>query len=341
MKPSAFKELIKTRYEAKINRPLLVESSPGLGKTQIARQAAEELTEKDVDKPVGFKVIHAPLLQPEDYGLPVIGKDKRDVAFVVSHEKFPLEESDCEERGIFLIDELSQADNAAQKILANLIQEREIHGKKLKAGWSIVATGNRQMDRAGANRILGHLGNRLTRVELEASLEDWGRWALNNGVQPEVVAFLRFRPELLTNYAPNQEINATPRAWTEGVSANLGVVPSDMEFDVFKGDVGEGPASEFLAFLKIYRGLPDIDQVLRDPKKTKVPEEPNVLFALCGALAFKATTVNFDRALTYVRRMPPEFQVLFIKDSTGRDPELCNSKQYIDWSLNEGADMLD
>src|SRR5690606_37306755 len=152
-----------------------------------------------------------------------------------------------------LIDELAQADASGQKILANLFQEREIHGHRIKDGWTIVATGNRAQDRAGANRILGHLSNRMTRVELEASLDDWTQWSLANGVKPEVVAFIRFRPELLTNYDAKQEINATPRAWVEGISARLGLIPSELEFSVFSGDVGEGPASEFLAFLKIYK----------------------------------------------------------------------------------------
>lgn len=339
MKPSQFKELIKARHKAGIKRPLLVESPPGIGKTQIPKQVAAELT-TDVEDPIGFMVIHAPLLQPEDYGLPVITKDKEGVNFVVSHEKFPLEGSKCEKSGIFLIDELSQADNAAQKILANLIQEREIHGKRLKDGWSIVATGNRQTDRSGANRILGHLGNRLTRVELEVSLDDWTQWALANGVKPEVVAFIRFRPELLSDYNPNEKINATPRAWSEGVSASLGVIPPELEFETFKGDVREGPASEFLAFLKVYRDLPNIDGLLLDPKKAKVPNAGNTLYALCGAIAYRATVNNFGRALTYIRRLPPEFQMLFIRDVVSRDPELCHCREYLDWISNEGDQLV-
>lgn len=333
MKPSEFKALIMARHKAGIKRPLLVESSPGLGKTQIVAQAAHELK-------VGFKVIHAPLLQPEDYGLPVISKDKSTVDFVVSYDKFPLVGSNCPEAGIFLIDELSQADNSAQKILANLIQEREIHGKKLKEGWSIVATGNRQTDRAGANRILGHLGNRLTRHKLDTNLDDWTQWALQNEIQSEVIAFIRFRPELLSSYDPTHDVNATPRAWCEGVSASLGKIPTGLEFEVFSGDVGEGPASEFMAFVKIYRNLPSPDAILLDPKKQPVPKDPATLYALCGALANKSTDKNFGRALTYVRRMPPEFSVLFVKDATTRNPDLCTTKDFIDWASKEGADLL-
>lgn len=333
MKPSEVKTLIKTRHEKNIKRPLLLESSPGLGKTQIAAQVAKELG-------IAFKAIHAPLLQPEDYGFPVISKDKTDVDFIVSKNKFPIEGSDSPESGIFLIDELSQSDNSAQKILANLIQEREIHGKRLKSGWSIIATGNRQSDRSGANRILGHLGNRVTRIPLEASLDDWTQWALNNGVSPEVVAFIRFKPDLLSNYEPSNEVNATPRAWCEGVSASLGVIPNELEFQVFSGDVGEGPASEFLAFLKIFRNLPSPDAILLDPKKSKVPTDTATLYALCGALAYRMTPQNFDRGLTYIRRLPPEFSVLFVRDSIAKNQEIASTSSYIDWASKEGAELL-
>lgn len=334
MKPSEFKNLIKAIKKSESKRAILIQSSPGVGKTQLCGQVAAELG-------IGFKAIHAPLLQPEDYGMPVVHGAKKDqLKFIVSSEKFPLENSDCEDSGIFLIDELPQADQSAQKILANLVQEREIHGHKLKPNWLIVATGNRQSDRAGANRILGHLGNRVTRLDLETSLDDWTQWALSNGVQTELVAFLRFRPELLTNYDAKNEINATPRAWVEGVGARLGVIDKDMEFSVFAGDVGEGPASEFLAFLKIFRNLPNPDAILLNPNKVEVPGDPATLYALCGALVNRVNATNFGAAMTYAERMPPEFTVLFLKDSSTRCPDVLATKEAIQWLSGAGAGIL-
>lgn len=334
MKPSEIKEEIKNRLVNNNHRALFIESSPGAGKTQIAEQSAKELG-------VGFKVIHAPLVQPEDYGLPVVvGKDKDDLKFVVSRDKFPIESSPGPEMGVFLIDEMSQADNNVQKVLANLIQAREIHGAKIKRGWTIVATGNRQTDRSGANRILGHLSNRLTRITLEISHQDWVKWALENDIKSEVISFLNFRPDLLTNYDPRNEINATPRSWSEGVSQALG--ESKNEFEVFSGDVGEGPASEFMAFLKIFRTLPDPNEVLLNPKKAKVPTDPATLFAICGSLANKTTENNFGRALTYVRRLPAEFSVLYVKTviDSPAGKLVTTTKDFIDWASNEGQDLL-
>lgn len=333
MKPSEFKNLITSRFKANISRPIHIEGSPGIGKTQIVAQVARELN-------VGFKVIHAPLLQPEDYGFPVIGADRNSVSFVVSKEKFPIEGADCPETGIFLIDELAQADTGAQKILRNLIQEREIHGQRLKKGWAIVTTGNRQSDRAGANRLLSHLSNVLTRITLDVSLDDWTNWALNNGVQSEVVAFIRWRPELLNSFDSQNDINATPRAWAEGVSRSLGVVDPTLEMPVFTGDVGLGAASEFCGFLKIYRKLPSPDAILLDPKGADVPKEGMILYAICGALAHRTTEGNFDRMIQYIMRLPHEFAILYIRDVSKLCPAVMQTKEFIKWASSEGAKLL-
>jgi len=333
MKPSELMSLIVSRHKAGIKRPLYIASSPGLGKTQIAKQGSKVLE-------VGFKSVHAPLLQPEDYGFPVISQAKNDVSFIVSREKFPLVGTDCPETGILLIDELPQADNSCQKILANLVQEREIHGQKLKPGWSIIATGNRTTDRAGANRLLSHLKARVTEIELEAHLDDWCAWALDHDVKMEVISFLRFRPDLLNKFNPQDETNPTPRAWVEGVSAAIGVVHPTLEFPVFKGDVGEGAAAEFLAFLQIFRDLPSPDEIVLNPDKVAVPDKPATLYALCGALANRVTEVNFGRIMVYVNRMPPEFSVLFVRDAIRRKPAIQTTQDFIKWASGDGARLL-
>lgn len=333
MRPIDLMSLIESRFLAGIKRPVHIEGSPGLGKTEIAKQMAERLG-------VDFKVIHAPLLQPEDYGFPVITADRTDVHFIASKEKFPLERSDCAERGILLIDEIAQADASAQKILRNLILEREIHGQKLKAGWLIITTGNRANDRAGAIKLLSHLSNALTRITLEVSIDDWSQWAFANGVQPEVIAFARFRPNLLNDFDAQRDINATPRAWVQGVSAQLGKINPAHEFIAFAGDVGEGPAAEFTAFLKIFRRLPSPDAILIDPDKVDVPTDPATKYAICGALAHRTTVDNFGRVMKYVARMSPEFGVLFVRDALSRDKDLAVSADFIKWASGPGKKLL-
>jgi hypothetical protein len=334
MRPNEIKNAIKALFQNKLRRAIYLTASPGVGKTEIVGQVASELK-------IGFKVIHAPLMQPEDYGMPVIFGAKRDqLKFIVSEEKFPLVGSDCEESGILFIDELSQADNSCQKILANLIQSREIHGRYIKEGWTIVCAGNRVQDRSGANPMLRQLANRVTQIPLEVSLDDWSAWALDNEVKPEIVSFIRFRPELLNDFNPQREINATPRAWVQGVSDRMGVIPSDLEFQFFAGDVGEGAAAELMAFLRIFRNLPNPDAVLLNPKKAKVPEDAATRYALVGALVARTTPDNFGRALEYVSRMSPEFTVLYVKDAVSKNSEVTATKEFLAWSCKDGSKLL-
>lgn len=331
MRPTTLQDTLKSLIN--VRRPVHIEGSPGLGKTQIVQQTAREMG-------IGFKQIHAPLMQPEDYGMPVVSADRTNVAFVVPTEKFPIEGSDCPDVGVLLVDELPQADNAGQKILANLIQEREIHGKRLKDGWSIVSTGNRTQDRAGANRILSHLRARTTTIEYEAHLDDWCSWALAHGVKPEIVSFIRFKPDLLSKFDPQQDICPTPRAWVEGVSPVVGAVSADAEFECIKGAVGEGAAAEFVGFLQLFRKLPNPDAVLMTPDTYEVPKETNVLYALSGAIAHRATENSFDRVMTFAKRMPPEFMTLVVRDAIKRDKALQNTKAFIDWAITDGARIL-
>ena len=327
MRSSELLNLIKAFH--KIKRPLLIEGPPGGGKTQVCGQAAKELG-------VAFIHKHAPTMQPEDFGLPSVKGERLEI---VIDGAYPLEGDNSPDHGILLIDELPQADNSIQKTLANLIQEREIYGRKLKSGWQIVATGNRQKDRAGANRILSQLRGRVTTVELETHLDDWLNWGAQLGevgvskLRPEVASFIRFKPNLLHDFDPNRDYNPQPRGWVEGVSDVIDLVPKHQEFEVFKGVVGEGAAAEFVAFLNIYRELPDPDKVLADPKSAVIPAKLDILYALTGAIAYRANSDNMDNVMDFVNRLPMEFGTITVLAAI-RKPgggELQRNRKLMQW----------
>lgn len=320
MKPAVLKQTIKALFP--IARTLCIEGAPGGGKTTIVKEAAKELGVPCIE-------LHLPLMLVEDFGVPY--PDGDTLKYKLPHW-FPVS-GKAPEKGILLFDDRNQASPEIQKVLANICQARTLHGTRLPDGWMVISTGNRQQDRAGANRVLTHLRNRETIIELETSLDDWTAWAASHNVRPEVISFIQFRPGLLHDFNPNRDQNPTPRSWVEGVSAVLGVVPPEAEYECIKGAIGEGAAAEFMGFLRIYRDLPDIDTIIAKPDTTGVPTDPATLYALAGALAHKVTVDNFDRIMRYVRRMPPEFSVLVVKQALERVPEITDTETFEDWAV--------
>jgi hypothetical protein len=323
MRPALLRDTLMAL--AGVGRTVCIEGPPGGGKTSITREVASALGR-------GYVEMHLPTMLVEDFGIPEIG------ASTLSYKLpdwFPAKGSrhDTPSGGVLCFDDRNQASADIQKVLANICQARTLHGVPMADGWSVISTGNRQSDRAGANRVLGHLRNRETVLEMETHLDDSSAWMLTNGVRPEVVSFLRFRPALLHDYDPQRDQNPTPRSWVEGVSAILGAVPAEAEYECFKGAVGEGAAAEFVGYLRIYRKLPNPDAILLDPHYAEVPADPATLYAISGALAVRASSGNLGRIVTYCERMPPEFSVLTISMAARRDPALTNTQAFTTWAV--------
>lgn len=323
MRATLLKDTIKSLFP--IQRTISIEGAPGGGKTTIVHEAAKEM-----DIPVIEK--HMPTMLVEDFGILFPNGGEQSLHYKLP-DWFPVK-GKAPEQGILLFDDRNQAGSDLQKVLANICQARTLHGVQMPDGWQVISTGNRQSDRAGANRVLSHLRNRETVLELETHLDDSTQWMINHDVKPEVISFIRFRPGLLHEFDPQRDSNPTPRAWVEGVSDVLGTVPTDAEYECFKGAVGEGAAAEFLGFLRIFRKLPNPDNILINPKTSDVPTDPATLYALSGALAERASDSNFERVCQYSDRMPPEFSVLTISYACRKKPELANTQAFTQWSIN-------
>jgi hypothetical protein len=324
MRATLLKDTLKSLV--KIGRPVAIEGPPGGGKTSIVHQVAEELGLPIIEK-------HMPTMLVEDFGIPYPDATGNSFSYKLP-DWFPAKgKAGTEGGGILCFDDRNQTSADNQKVLANIQQARNLHGVPLADGWSVVSTGNRQSDRAGANRVLSHLRNRETLLEFETHLDDSTQWMIDHGVNPMVIAFTRFRPHLLHDFDPQRDVNPSPRSWVEGVSAVIGHVPPEAEYECFKGAVGEGAAAEFVGFVRIYRKLPNPDAVLMNPATADVPTDPATLYALSGALADRATEANLERLVTYTSRMPAEFSVLALSHAVRKTPTLANTAAFTRWAL--------
>jgi hypothetical protein len=286
-------------------RPLYLWGPPGVGKSSLVRQAAQQTN-------LDLRDLRAVLLDPVDLrGLPRIDKDSA----LWCPPAFLPKDGD----GVLFLDELAQAPPLVQAGCLQLVLDRRLGEYVLPEGWCVVAASNRQEDRAGAHRLISPLLNRFIHIDLEVSHDDWQDWAVQAGIAAEVRSFLRYRPTLLFQFDPttNQRSFPTPRSW-EFVSQVLPHTPEDLWHSVVSGCVGDGPAAEFVGFARMYRELPDLDQVLQQPSAAPVPREPAVLYALVGALVErcrKGDPVVLGNFVQYATRLPDEFSVLAMRDA--------------------------
>jgi hypothetical protein len=185
------------------------------------------------------------------------------------------------------------------------------------------------------------LRNRFVHLDLEADLDDWCRRAVKAQVRPEIIAFLRFKPELLHTADTASDANAwlTPRSWEMASHVLSGVAQrqktrlltgtSELEAQLLDGTVGPATGSELVAFLRLFRELLSIDEILLNPATAAVPEEPSAHIAIATALGRVMSDSSVGRGLTYLDRMPTEMRVIAMWDAAARDTAITHTPEFV------------
>jgi MoxR-like ATPase len=168
-------------------QPVSIWGTPGIGKSAVVHQLAAE-------RGIPLKDIRALLLDPVDLrGLPFVGKDGRSTWATADFLPQGGE-------GILFLDELNAAPAMVQASCYQLVLDRKLGEYTLPEGWAIVAAGNRDSDRAATTRMPTPLRNRFVHIDFEVDVQEWSEWAIQTGICPEVIAFIRFRPQLLNAF---------------------------------------------------------------------------------------------------------------------------------------------
>lgn len=333
MRASELKEVVK--FSIRNRYPLLIKGAPGVGKSDIVQQACDELKAELI-------VSHPVVSDPTDFkGLPYPNKDGTKATFLPFGDLLKLIEAD--KPTVFFLDDLGQSSSSVQASAMHLLLARRINGHKVSDQVVFLAATNRRKDRAAVQGILEPVKSRFSAiVELDVNAEDWVSWALQNNLPAELLGFIRFRPNLLHDFKPTADIMNSPSPRTVanvGRMLNAGI-PTNTEYEMIAGAAGESFAAEFLGFLKIYRDLPDINELIAHPEDATISDDPSTLFAICGALSKKAIRANFANIIKYTDRLPGEFQVMVVKDSLKRDRALANTKAFSLWATNHSDVVL-
>jgi hypothetical protein len=173
-------------------------------------------------------------------------------------------------------------------------------------------------------------------VELEANLDDWCQWAYSHNVPPTLIAFLRYKPDLLCKFEATADLtnSPVPRTWSHVAKLEALKLSQVLESAAFSGAVGDGPALEYLAFRSMAKSLVNLDAILMNPDKAIIPSKPDQLYATCIGLAHRANEQNFNRIATYANRLAVEanhgeFAVLLVRDCIQRDEKIQYTDSFV------------
>ncbi len=321
--------------------PVMIWGPPGVGKSQMV---------SDVAKNHSVPVIDLRLSQMEPSDLRGIPFRTDNLVEWATPRMLP-DTNRHGPTGILFLDEITSALPAVSAAAYQLILDRSLGDYRVPEGWVIFAAGNRQGDRGVTYAMPSPLANRFTHFSFDIHLDDWVVWAHKNEIDERIIAFLRFRPELLFDFDPAQDPVAfpTPRSWE---FAHHALYKFNSQPVILAGAlqacVGKAAGIELSAYIDNLQNLPDINAILNG-EDVPVPESVDLQYALASSLVGhsvrsvntpnKNTTIGniLDYAAKFSQR---EMGVMLVSDIHRAIGEpLFDVPQFQHWA-NQVADVM-
>jgi len=260
--------------------PVMLWGPPGVGKSDMIRQTGERHSAPVID-------VRLSQMEPSDLrGIPF-----RNGEFVEWAAPAILPDAGRHGlQGILFLDEITSAPPSVSAAAYQLILDRRLGEYEVPEGWAIFAAGNRQGDRGVTYTMPAPLANRFSHFDVDTHLDDWVAWAYQHDVDERVIAFLRFRPELLFDFDPahNPVAFPSPRSW-EFAHRSLHKFGDHEQLlqGALQACVGPAAGIELTAFVNSLDKMPDLDDILAG-REVPVPDEIDLQYAVAAALVGRA-----------------------------------------------------
>lgn len=344
MRPAHLSQVLDTEFKSTLDghhTPVMLWGPPGVGKSQIIAQVADKQAVPLID-------IRLSQMEPSDLrGIPFRAKEMVEWAI-------PAMLPDTQrhgEQGILFLDEITSAPPSVSAAAYQLILDRRLGNYEVPEGWAIFAAGNRQGDRGVTYTMPAPLANRFSHFDVEVNTDDWVAWAYNNNIDDRIIAFVRFRPELLFDFDPahNPMAFPSPRSWEFAHRALQKFEnQNDLLLGALQACIGQAAGIEVKAFIDNLDQLPDLDAITRGEDVVS-PKEIDLQYAVATALVGRAIRSKengdaqtvFGHILNYASKFPQkEMGVMLVTDmhrAIGED--IFSVPEFARWS-NEAADLM-
>jgi MoxR-like ATPase len=284
-------------------RATMLWGTRGVGKSSIVRQVAEHFDVPLVD-------LRLTTIEPVDIRGAIYADDVLAKTVWFPPEFLPSGE---QPDGILFLDELTAAEQRLQISAYSLILDRRVGHYRLPDGWQVIAAGNASFHGAVSHDMGTALADRMFHFNVQTTIEAFLAHAVAMNFAPEVMAYLRIRPDKLDDTASQVSndhlIGASPRGW-EDISNVLKSALSEQGKRVFvQGRIGAANAAEFFGVLRELQAGADVVRLLaaeRGPATAALlPRTLDGLYGLTyGLLAACTDAAAVARSLEIIEQLP-------------------------------------
>jgi len=177
-------------------RPIFLMGAPGIGKTAIMEQIAQELG----IGLVSYSMTHH--TRQSALGLPfIVHKTYRGREYDVSEytmseiiaSVYDRIEQDGAEEGILFLDEINCVSETLAPSMLQFLQYKTFGRHSVPEGWTVVTAGNPPEYNDSVREFDIVTWDRLKRIDVEPDFDVWKEYAISHGVHPAVLTYLEIK----------------------------------------------------------------------------------------------------------------------------------------------------
>ena len=201
-------------------RPVLLIGPPGIGKTAIMEQAAQEcrtgLVAYTITHHTRQSAVGLPQLVTRRFGETEYTMTEYTMSEIVG-SIYEYEERTGLREGILFIDEINCVSETLAPTMLQFLQYKMFGNHKVPEGWIIVAAGNPQEYNRSVRELDMAALDRVRTLNVEADFAVWKDYALERAVHPLVLSYLELHPEYFYQVTLTRDRRefVTARGWED------------------------------------------------------------------------------------------------------------------------------
>lgn len=201
-------------------RPVFLVGAPGIGKTAIMEQIAQELDLAFVSYSMTHhtrqSALGLPFIVEKEYGGEKYSVSEYTMSEIISSVYDEMVKTG-KNQGILFLDEINCVSETLAPSMLQFLQYKTFGRHSVPEGWIVVTAGNPPEYNDSVREFDIAMLDRLKKIEVEPDYEIWKKFAINTGVHPAVVSYLSIKPQNFYRITTTVDGKSfvTARAWDD------------------------------------------------------------------------------------------------------------------------------